>query len=201
MALTNYSELQTSVKNWIKRADLDSLIPDFITLCEAKFNRRLRISTMESRVTATLDQQYEVVPTDFLEMRSLQITGVHGTSLSYQTPENFNRAYKTNDTGTPIFYTIIDGTIGFAPAPSMSYTMEMVYFKRIPALSGAAPTNWMLTNHPDVYLYGSLAETEANIKNDPRVAMWKSLYNEAIDAVEGADTGARYPGPMHMVAV
>lgn len=196
MALSTFSELKTSIASWLHRADLTSNIPDFITLCEAKFNRTLRISTMETRVTATLDQQYENVPTDFLEMRTIQITGSDGNILEYVSPASFNHVYKTTDTGIPKLYTIIDGTIGFAPAPASSYTMEMVYYKRIPALSDSQTTNWMLTNHPDVYLYGSLAEAEAFIKNDPRIEVWKSQYERAVMQVREADERARWSGPM-----
>jgi len=38
MAISTYSELQTAVKNWSKRADLDSMIPDFIRLAELRVN-------------------------------------------------------------------------------------------------------------------------------------------------------------------
>ena len=196
MSITTYAELSTAVANWLHRADLTSQIPDFITLCEAKINRNLRISTMETRVTATLDEQYETVPTDFLEMRSIQTTGVSGRPLEYVSPHSFNTLYKTSDTGSPMVYTIIDGTIAFGPAPDGSYTMEMVYYKAIPVLSGSQTTNWMLTNHPDVYLYGSLKEAAGFVKDDPRLGSWKAQYEEALQQVKDADSRARWVGPM-----
>lgn len=196
MALDTYANLQTAIASWLKKSGLTSSIPDFITLCEAKFTRTLRLSTMETRVTATLDQQYENVPTDFLEMRSIQITGDSGDTLEYVSPTSFNHIYQTTDTGTPRLYTIIDGTIAFDPAPDGSYTMELVYYKRIPALSSTQTTNWMLTNHPDVYLYGSLAEAEAFLKNDSRIPVWKAQYEQAVQQVREADQRERWPGPL-----
>ena len=198
MALSTYSELKTSIASWLHRADLTSQIPDFIDLCETKFNRVLRLSTMEVRSAATLDQQYETVPTDFLEMRSIQITGGSGGELQYLPPQQANDNYKTTDTGIPRFYTIVDGTIVFIPAPAGSYDMEMLYYKAIPALSDSATTNWMLTNHPDVYLYGSLKEAEAFIKNDPRLMTWKAQYEEALSQVMAADQRARWSGTMQI---
>jgi len=48
MALTNYTELKTSIANWLNRSDLTSEIADdFIKLCEADFNAKLRIRQME----------------------------------------------------------------------------------------------------------------------------------------------------------
>ena len=201
MALDTYSNLKTSIASWLHRADLTSQIPDFINLCEVKFNRTLRLSTMEVRSTATLDEQYEEVPTDFLEMRSIHVTGGSGGMLAYLSPQQANDNYKTTDTGIPRFYTIVDGSICFIPSPSGSFDMEMLYYKAIPALSDAATTNWMLTNHPDVYLYGSLKEAEAFIKNDPRLGIWKQQYEEAISQVMAADLRSRWSGsPMQIRA-
>lgn len=195
MAITTYSELQTAVKNWLHRADLDAIIPDFITLCEVKFNRRLRIATMETRVTATLDEQYESVPSDFLSMRSIQTTGASGRTLEYLPPDVFNKSYKTSNTGTPQYYTIIGSTIAIAPTPdsNTSYTMEMIYYKAISALSNSNTSNWMLSNHPDVYLYGSLAEAQGYLKDDKRIPIWIAQYEKAIAAVEAADDRERHP--------
>jgi hypothetical protein len=179
---------------------LTAVIPDFVTLCEVKFNRILRLSTMETRSTATLDEQYEEVPTDFLEMRSIQITGGSGWLLSYISPQTASSSYLTTESGIPKFYTIIDSSLVFFPAPAGSFTMEMLYYAAIPALSDVAPTNWMLTNHPDVYLYGSLKEAEAYIKNDPRIQSWKIQYEEAIAQVMAADQRSRWSGPMQIRA-
>ena len=201
MALSTYSELKTSIASWLHRDNLTTVIPDLIDLCETKFNRVLRLSTMEVRSTATLDQQYETVPSDFLEMRSIQLTGGSGGMLAYLTPQQANDTFKSTETGIPRFYSIVDSTIVFYPPPGGSYDMEMLYYKAIPALSDSATTNWMLTNHPDVYLYGSLKEAEAFIKNDPRIATWKQQYEEAIAQVMAADQRARWSGgPMQIRA-
>ena len=39
MAITTYAELKTAVGDWLNRSDLDSVIPNFISLAEAQFNR------------------------------------------------------------------------------------------------------------------------------------------------------------------
>ena len=38
MALVNYSDLKTSIADWLNRSDLTATIPDFITLAESGFN-------------------------------------------------------------------------------------------------------------------------------------------------------------------
>ncbi len=43
MSLSTYSDLQTSIANYLARSDLTSIIPDFITLAENRLRRELRI--------------------------------------------------------------------------------------------------------------------------------------------------------------
>lgn len=194
MSIGTYAELQTAITNWSHRADLASIAPDLITLCEAKVNRVLRIKTMETRVSATLDELYEDVPTDFLEMRKLKITTSPTSELTYLTPGTMDAKYPDLDAGRPLHYTFLSGQLKFERTPDQAYTMEMDYYKRIPALTNLATTNWLLTNHPDVYLYGSLAEVEPYIKNDVRISLWKQLYQNGIDQIIGADQRERWGG-------
>ena len=57
MALTNYSELKSSIADFLNRDDLTSVIPTFISLAEAQFARDLRHYKMENRATGTIDSQ------------------------------------------------------------------------------------------------------------------------------------------------
>ena len=49
MAITNYTQLQSSIASWLLRDDLTAVIPDFITLAEAQFNREIRNRKMIKR--------------------------------------------------------------------------------------------------------------------------------------------------------
>ena len=68
MALTSYATLQTAIKNALHRSDLDTAIPDFITLAEDKLNKRLRLRGMETRATASISSEYVALPSGFLAM-------------------------------------------------------------------------------------------------------------------------------------
>ena len=67
MALVNYSDLKTSIADWLNRSDLTATIPDFITLAESGFNKEIRNRKMIKRATATIDSQYSAVPSDWLQ--------------------------------------------------------------------------------------------------------------------------------------
>jgi len=200
LSITTFSELKTAVQNWLHRSDtnLTNRIPEFIALCEAKFNRTLRLTTMETRVSATLDERYEDLPSDFLEMRTIEITGDSGGQLEYMTPGDLRNRYRASGTGVPKYFTIIGTTIEFAPAPAGSYTMEMVYYKAIPALSDSNTTNWMLTNNPDAYLYGSLLEAAPFMKKPEEVPLWATMYKGVMKDIADADERGNYGGPLMM---
>jgi hypothetical protein len=67
-------------------------------------------------------------------------------------------------------------------------------------LSDSNTTNWLLDDHPDLYLFGSLARAEAYLKDDERVAFWKSAEDEALSEVIREANQKRMPaGPLQSV--
>ncbi len=196
MAITTYAELQTAVKNWGKRSDLDSIIPDFIRLAELRVNRNLRIRKMETRVqTDTVaNQEYYGRPTNFVQMRSFKLNTAPLTDLDYLTPERMDTVWAGSQTGQPKAYTIVGDEVRLGPKPDGVYTMEMLYWQKPTALSDSATTNFMLTANPDALLYGSLIELASYAENDAGVMKWTQLFNETIRAVQTEDDRDRASG-------
>ena len=194
MALDTYAGLQASIANWADRDDLSSFIPDFITLTEARFNRALRLRSMEqSQFAETVGGQSNyALPTHYLQMREFRLNQSPTVSLRYVSPEIFE-AWSLGS-GVPAFYTIIANEIRIGPTPSGEYEMEMLFWRKFPALTTLAPTNWMLENAPDVYLYGALLELEPFVQNDARLAVWGAGYNNAIESIQSADDKDRHSG-------
>lgn len=58
MALDTFAGLKATIADYLNRDDLTSVIPSFITIAEAKFNRKLRVRQMVKRATATLDTAF-----------------------------------------------------------------------------------------------------------------------------------------------
>lgn len=197
MAISNYSELQTAVANWLDRDDLAARIPEFIVLCEARFNRSLRIRAME-----TLDISVDTVggtstvalPTGYVQMRDISLITSPITQLQYVTPEIMNRLNAGSLTGKPETYTIIADNILFGPTPDSAYDISMLYYKTFDALTDAAPTNWVITNAPDVYLYGTLLEAEPFLMNDQRVQLWATALTQSITTLQEQDNKDRHSG-------
>jgi hypothetical protein len=114
--------------------------------------------------------------------------------LNYVTPQLLPRINAGSITGVPEAYTLRAGYILMGPVPSSSYTMEIDYYAKVAALSDAAPTNTMLTNNPDIYLYGSLMEAEPFIMNDGRVALWQAAFARAIQDIQLQDDKDSHSG-------
>ena len=197
MAISNYSELQTAVANWLDRDDLAARIPEFIALCEARFNRSLRIRAME-----TLDISVDTVsgtstvalPTGYVQMRDISLITSPITQLQYLTPEIMNRLNAGSLTGKPETYTIIANNILFGPTPDSAYDISMLYYKTFDPLTALAPTNWVITNAPDVYLYGALLEAEPFLMNDQRVQLWATALTQSITTLQEQDNKDRHSG-------
>jgi len=174
MALTTYSELQSTVADFLNREDLTAIIPTFISLAEADFNRTIRHRKMLCRATADLDEHFTALPTEFIEATNVQLNTDPVRPMEYVTPEYADdlRAGAYAGAGEPVFFTIVGDTLESVPVPDTLYTIELTYYKRIPALSDSNTTNWLLTYHPDIYLYSSLAQAAPYLKEDERLPMW-----------------------------
>jgi len=199
MALSTYDELKTAIANWSDRDDLGNFIPDFIALCEARFNRELRLRSMEQKQYAMTvgGQANYALPVNYLQMREFRLNTNPTISLQYVSPEIYE-AWNVGS-GQPKYYTIIANEIRLGPVPSGVYEMEMLFWRKFPNLTSSITTNWMLQNAPDVYLYGSLLELEPFIQNDGRIAVWGAGYEKAISDIQLQDDKDRHSGSALMV--
>lgn len=194
MALANYSDLQSSIADFLNRDDLTSVIPDFITMAEARLNREVRHWRMEDRAIATVDAQYTALPNNFLEPIRMSLTTGDTSIMEVVSVQEMTdlRAKALNTVGKPRAYAILDQSIEVFPTPDGDYSLEMVYYETLPDLATNS-TNWLLTNYPDAYLYGSLLHSAPYLQEDNRTTIWTALYQSAVSAInldaERAKTG------------
>jgi len=198
MAISTYSELQTAVQNWLARSDADiaSRSVEFIALAEAQFNRDMKSRRMETQTTLTTVGGTETValPADFIEARALVIQTTPTSTLTVVTPSQLASNWSDGSTGIPIEYSIIGDNIHFGPTPDSAYGAKLTYYQRIPSLTDAAPTNWLLTYHPDAYVYGALLQAAPYLMNDERVPVWGAFYDRAIQGIENETARATWNG-------
>ena len=197
MAIGTFAQLKTAAANWLDRSDLTDRIPEFIALAEARFNRILRIRDMETVSTAistTGGTREYSLPTGFVQMKEFHLTTDPLTPLAYITPEMMTRLWAGSSSGKPEVFTVIADNVRLGPSPDAVYTTSMLYYKTFTALSDDATTNDMLTNNPDVYLYGTLLEAEPFIMNDARTPLWLQAFEKAINDIQNQDNKDRHSG-------
>ena len=196
MSFATYSDLQTSIANYLARSDLTSIIPDFITLAENRLRRELRIRQMlKSVTTATVANDATVeLPSDFLQARDFVVMTNPIQPLSYSSPSSLSNDPRASQIGVPRSYTIMATEFQVAPAPDGVYTLKLLYYAAPAYLSSNNTTNVFLTTAPDGLLYGALVEAEPYLMNDARINTWGSMYDRAISSLIKSDEEGQYSG-------
>ena len=195
MAITTYAELQAAIADWLNRSDLTSAIPNFIALAEAEINRRLRTADMEARATVNVSDRCITLPPRWRGARRI-FTTVSGVTreLDILSPDQaVEFAAKHSTAGSPLAIAVIGQSLEILPVPDGTYTLEMLYYQGVTPLSNSATTNWLLTKHPDLYLYGSLMHSAPYLRDDPRAAMWATKFDNTIREINLESERASYP--------
>ena len=196
MALSTYTDLQTSIANWLVRSDLTAVIPDFITLAEERIARdlRLRKQVTNTTLSTVAGTQTVTLPADFLEIENIGISSTTPqAALSVVTPEIMDRRYPAGyATGQPVVYSLLGDTIQFGPTPDAVYTISLDYYQRLNI--AVSTTNWLLTNHPGVYLNACLVEANAYLLDADRAQAYDARYRAAVDALQTTDDSALRSG-------
>lgn len=190
MALGTYAQLKASVETWSKRQDVNDKVDDFIDLCETEIYSNsiepLRVRAMvqlETSATST-SLRTQALPTGFLETRKLDLTvGGERFDIDYVTPSY--QAIKSG-TSTPSNYTITD-QIEYDIIPDLAYVTNHSYYGKLTALSDANTTNSILTNYPNIYLYGSLMVLFQWAENNEEYSKYQNLFIQAISGANKQD--------------
>lgn len=181
MSLSTYSGLKTAIANLLNRTDLTPYIPDWITMAEAEFNRRLEAQNSVVTETITIMGPTYPLPSGFSEVESFWLDQNTGQAIEYRTLDQFDNV--TSTAGTPYYYTISGDNFYFAPPPSGSFTARLRYSRNLVPLSDTNTSNWLLSEHPDLYLYGSLVHSAPFLNDDARIVMWQGKHDALIDSV------------------
>ena len=196
MALSTFEELKTSIADWLQRSDLTAVIPDFIRLAEARFDRNEALQ--EERVDAiTLGAATVALPSDCRIVQSLYLDDdTRQGGLEPTTPEWFaeNEGRTGNLTGVPKYVaTTTNGTsLLLSPAPDAAYTAQIVYLRTLDRLSASQTTNWLLDLAPDVYLFGALLMSAPYLRDPEAQQMWKEQLANAFAELKALQESRRF---------
>jgi hypothetical protein len=187
----NYTELKDAILGWLARPGDPLLVyatPGFITLFETEAGRRLKTAGGERLASLLAAGGIVALPSDMTELRGVSIAG---RALEYMPPDRLPVLG-----GESWCYTILGTSLVLGPATAV--TVDLLYQAGIPPLSDAAPSNWLIEQAPDAYLFGSLCQAEAYIGHDERVPLWMQQREAAFAGIELADRKYRWGGPLQI---
>jgi hypothetical protein len=200
--ITNTASLKTAIGEYMlgSGATLASSYDIFIQNCEAALNygvgepyrmAPLRTAAMETAGTLTLDANGEAtLPTDYLEWRfAISTTSSAVAAIEPMTPGQITDRYSTTAGGIPGDFTITGSKVRVRPTAS---SISFVYYAKIPALTDAATTNWLITAAPNVYLYGSVLQAAIFQDDATRIGQFTPLFVSAVGGLNSSDKGARW---------
>ena len=195
-AIPDRDTLVARIGDYLDRDDLGTMIPAFIQMAEAMFNRELRAPQMERTVIGVTSAEDTTLPDDYLAMRAIYEEGSPDRPLKGISPTAMRDGFD-GSAGIPIAYCLVGGSVRLIPPPNGDYSLAMDYFARIEPLSVYAPSNWLLEQHPDAYLYGTLFHAESYLDNAVRAGQWKGLVDQVIQRINKTSSNDRYgAGPL-----
>lgn len=183
MAITTYSELRTRVLDDLLRSSDSNATTQFdnwLAEFEAVARRELAGSNLGEviAVNSSVDSEYTALPTSIISIRSVALTSNgEKRALSATTIDRMLDDY-SGFAGTPRDYCIVGSSMRLGPPPNGTYAVDMVY-TALAALTSGAPTNWLLTAAPDVYLEGVLWRAQRYYKN------WEEATERESKAMSG----------------
>ena len=187
-SIVDYASLQNAIADYLIRTDLTTQIQLGISLAETEFNRSIRNRQMEVSYTTPTVQGQEgyVLPSDFLQTRTLAILTNPMLTLDFKSPRQLKQLYPSSSwQGEPRCYAIYGQQLLLRPIPDGVYSLELNYYQKIPPLASApGNTNWLVQQHPDLYLYGSLVPIFRMLNDDAQVAATAAILQRLLADLE-----------------
>ena len=192
--ITTYAGLKAGMLDWLARtgdALLDSRFDDFLLNCERRMyygfavdepasplrSDALRIPEMEAVDAAfALTSGTVAQPAGFLELISAY-SNSRNAPLDIVSQRTLD-GYGTQTIGGTKLIAVSGTNFRLLDAPTTG-TATLRYFKKL-ATPGGSTVNDILTNYPDVYLYGCLTEAAIFTQGEAEAQRYLQLYNASV---------------------
>jgi hypothetical protein len=209
VSLATFAGVKAAVADWLERTDLTAQILDFFALAQAKMYVGdkslgmqevvpLRISQMVATGTLTPNASGVVsitsgVAANWLAFIEVTPTFTGAQALNYRSPWMLKKQPELLVTGAghALSYTVEGDSL--ITAPPSAQTLTAAWYQKFTPLVADGDTDWVLTNAPQVYLNGCLAEACAYLEDD-RLVQFRGMFAGAIQALNVNDEMSRASG-------
>lgn len=134
------------------------------------------------------------LPSNYLALRAAPYLDLNPRiNLDYESGTQLSVSFNSQWPSTPAFFSIDGDTIRLTPPPYTAYNLVLQYYMKFGALSSA--TNWLMTNAPNVYLFGSLLEASIMLQmTDEFTQRYLRLFRSACNGIQTQDARDRHSG-------
>lgn len=203
--ISSYTTLQTAVADYLARSDLSAFIPNFVQVFEEDFYREPQnwTSWMETALSASISNGVAAVPTDYLGLKIAYISGQTSAPLKrISLDQLYQRFPRSLGNGQAVYISRNGANFEFGPEASDGTLAGTYYAKPDLLRDDADGINFLITDCPDLCLYGSLLAATPFLQNDKRIPVWQDMYNRAVVSYRNRFKEEDYSGsPPHTVAV
>jgi len=188
-------------------ADFTGNVGDFIGFAEDMMNfgyddgqiviPPLRVAQMEIRATTLTilaSSNTVTLPSDFLELRRLYLTGNPNLKLTYVTPTQMDATLPNSNADPQAFYTLMGGAVVLGAPVNSTQTLVGGYYRKVPALSSSNTVNWLLTAFPSLYLAGACLHGAIFVGAEEDSAKWARMFTGYMRSFQKQDLKGRYSG-------
>lgn len=196
--ITTHATLKAAVAEWINRTDLSTSGVGIDLMIQAAERRLAR----DPRVRHLAADDFDItaddldVPDGFEKMDSWYMDGPTYYHEIQIVPADVLQKIRSEGrlTGPPTHAAIIAGTFRFAPVPDATYATKMTWWESLSALSAGA--NWLVTSHPDIYLYATLCESAPYLMEDERLAVWEAELERRLEDLNVHTWDSQFSGSL-----
>lgn len=193
--LDTYENLKAAIAKTANRKDTTFIdaVPDFIALAEAEMRRDINGRSGVQIIDLSIDSDSYPLPCGFDGIVSINGRGGN-SSITFVSSDaiGMDRAYGGYGASS---YTITGDTIYFGRVPG---DVRFAYKALFAPLGRAVRCNWILSKHPDAYLYGALKHSAPFLEDDERISTWGGLYAQAIQAINTQALEQTFSGPLRI---
>ena len=190
-----YDSLTALVLQYLERSDtaVVNFIPTAITMAEFEIAQEIKTLGQMIVVDGNMNAGNPIIAKPARWRKTVSMTLATSTGkqpILLRKLEYLNEyAPNVSSTSQPLYYADYDWDHWFvSPTPDQNYAFEALCYTRIQPLDSANQTNWLTQNAPNALLFGVLKQTAPFLKDDPRLATWNALFDQAVAALKTEDT-------------
>jgi hypothetical protein len=188
-----YDNLLADVIAYMERDDpgFVAQIPSLIGLAESAIAAELKTLLQLTVVETTLAAN-QVVLNKPARWRKTVSMKVNGQPLLMRSQDYVAQYQAESTPDVPKYYAEYDyNNFAFAPAPSAASPVEIIYYSLIQPLDSTNQQNLFTRECPQAMLFGTLLQAQGYLKALDKLPVWKSYYNDSLNALKKEDNARR----------